>query len=319
MRPSPCIQPVGAFVSDRKPRLLLSEAAQLFELDNAARRLTPNTRTFYDWGMRRFAAWCEGRELAYLDEVTPHVLRLYLVHLQERRTPTGKPFSSTYVHNLIRVLRRFFSYCVEDELLELTPFRTVRMPRVEKKVLKALTPEEVDAVLRVCKNRRDRALVYFLLDSGVRAAELCGLTVGDVDQNTGSVLVRFGKGQKQRMVYVGVKTRKALRLYLIDRGRPPPSAPLFLSLRREPMTGNALMLFFRRIQGRSGVRHVTAHALRRTYAITCLRNGMDIHSLRLLMGHADLDMLKQYLDFTEHDLSAAHARYGPLDGLTKGK
>ena len=304
---------------DRKPRLLLSEAAQLFELDNAARRLTPKTRAFYTWGVRAFVAWCTAEGLAELAEVTPQTLRRYMVHLQSRKTPAGNPFSSTYVHNLTRALRRFFSYCVEDELLELTPFRTVRMPRVEKKVLRALSPEDLEAVLRACKSRRDRALVKFLLDSGVRAAELCGLTVGDVDLQSGAALVRQGKGQKQRMVYVGVKTRKALRLYLIDRGRPPPSAPLFLTLRREPMTGNAIMLFFRRLQGRSGVRHLTAHALRRTFAITCLRNGMDVHSLRLLMGHADLDMLKQYLDFTEHDLSAAHARYGPLDGTTKGK
>lgn len=294
----------------------LSTACELFALDNEARRLTVRTRAYYEASLRPFVIWCATQGVELLSSVTPTVVRRYLVYLQGRTTRAGRPLSSTYIHNLARALRRLFSYCVADGLLERSPFQSVRMPRVERKVLRALSPQDVKRLLHACKNARDGALVRFLLDTGVRAAELCALNVGDLDASTGAVTVAVGKGQKGRYVYAGAQTRKAVRRYLASRNNPPAREPLFVTLRGgRRLTVNAIVQLMRRLQRASGVEHATAHAMRRTFAITCLRNGMNVHTLRLLMGHADIDVLRLYLDFAEADLATAHADAGPVDHM----
>lgn len=126
------------------------------------------------------------------------------------------------------------------------------------------------------------------------------------------------KGQKGRYVYIGAAARKALRRYLAARDNPPAPAALFCALRGgRALTVNALVQAMRRLRLRSGVAAFSAHACRRTFAMSCLRSGMDIHTLRMLMGHSDIDVLRQYLDFTQSDLQAAHAKHSPLDGLTR--
>lgn len=299
-------------------QIRLVEACETFFLDNAARRLTKPSQGYYTASLRQFTRWCDAQGVALLADVTPAHLRRYLVALQERTAPRGQPLSSAYVHNLMRAVRRFFAFCVEDGMLERTPFRAVKLPQVERKVLLSLTSEEVRRALRVCTTERDRALVLFLLDTGARAAEACSLTVGAVDMGSGAVTVERGKGQKGRYVFMGAAARKALRLYLATRGSPGPAAPLFTAQGSErPLTVNALVQLMLRLQERSGVPHLTAHALRRTFAINCLRNGMDIHTLRVLMGHTDLDVLRAYLDFAQADLQTAHAKASPVDRLLK--
>lgn len=300
---------------DTQIRLL--DACELFALDNAARHLTPATQSFYTSSLRLFVAWCAGEGVTLLEDVTPVVIRRFLVDLQARSTPRKQPLTSSYIHNLTRAVRRFCAFCVTEELLPRTPFRSVQMPRVERKVLLCLTPEEIERVLRACDSLRDKAFVSFLLDTGVRAGEACSLTVGAVDLQSGAVLVTKGKGQKGRFVYVGIRARKGLRRYLLSRGSLTEGAPLFHSLRSGgPLTVNAVVQLMRRLRNGSGVRYLSAHALRRTFAIACLRNGMDLHTLRVLMGHTDVEMLRQYLDFAQSDLQAAHARNSPLDHLT---
>lgn len=194
-------------------QLSLAAACAEFALDNEARRLTPRTRATYAASLRPFVAWCDGQGVTHAGDVSPAIVRRYLVHLQARTTQNGRPYSSAYVHNLVRAVRRLFAYLLSDGLIERTPFEKVRLPRLERKVLRALSPAEVKRVLSACKTPRDGALVRFLLDTGVRAAELCALDIGDVDFAAGAVTVRSGKGQKGRYVYAGAATRKALRRY----------------------------------------------------------------------------------------------------------
>lgn len=295
----------------------LSDALALFALDNAARRLTPRTQAGYAASLHLFAAWCAEQGATRLVDITPALLRRFQIALQARSTVQGKPLSSVYIHNLLRAVRRLLAFCVAEELLARSPFGTVRMPKVERKVLHALTSEELGRVLAACKTPRDKALVGFLLDTGARAAELCSLTVGALDMQSGAVLIERGKGQKGRYVYLGAQGRKALRRYLVTRNNPPAGAPLFCALRGgRPLTPNAIVQLMRRLRRTSGVVNLSAHACRRTFALACLRSGMDVHTLRLLMGHSDIDVLRQYLDLADSDLQRAHAQHSPLDALT---
>lgn len=286
------------------------DALELFLLDCEARRLTPATRQFYSVKLSLFFRWCDEQGLRALHELTAHHIRRYLVHLARRN------LSSQYQNNLARAIRAFLNYCVRDELLQSSPFAKVQMPRVEKKILAALAPNEIRAVLRSCVTERDKALCLFLLDSGVRASELIALNAGDIDLKTGLITVRMGKGQKARNTYIGANTRKQVKRYWSQRGEVRADAPAFASeVRGTRLRLDGLVQVMERLRKRSGVATCTAHTFRRTFAISCLRNGMNVYVLARLMGHADITILRQYLPLIENDLQDAHARFGTVDNL----
>jgi site-specific recombinase XerD len=155
-----------------------------------------------------------------------------------------------------------------------------------------------------------------LVDAGVRAAELCALDFRDLDPASGALVVRNGKGQKGRYVRIGAAAQKMVRAYLLTRRGLSALDPLFVGRAGARMTPNTLVQLMRRLKVRSGVQELGCHALRRTFALTALRAGMDLHTLRALMGHSNLEILKQYLDLGREDLEAAHERFSPLATIT---
>ena len=97
------------------------------------------------------------------------------------------------------------------------------MPKVDKRILPAFTEAEVKQLLAACSGSRDKAIVLFLLDTGCRASEFIGLNGGDVDLKDGTARIRQGKGRKDRVVYLGSRTRRAMLRYYLDRGGAPGS------------------------------------------------------------------------------------------------
>lgn len=282
----------------------------MFLLDCAARRLTEGTLQFYKSKLSVFFQWCDQRGIRTIEDITAHEIRRFLVDIHRRK------LSSQYQNNLARAIRAFLNYCVRDEMLEKSPFVRVQMPKLEKKIISALSPADIKAVLQSCDCERDRALCLFLLDSGVRASELAALNVSDVDLLSGVVTVRAGKGQKGRTTYIGAKTRKQVKRYFIERGQIKPHEPVFTALLSgERLTVHGLVQLMARLRARSGVTGCTCHTFRRTFAITCLRNGMNVYVLARLMGHADITILRQYLAFVEDDLMGAHAKCGAVDNM----
>jgi integrase/recombinase XerD len=293
------------------PRIRLKSAFELFILECQSRRFTAHTLRFYRGRLSLFLTWCERREIEWLTDLTHHHIRQYLVEVQESGV------SSAYHHSLARAIRAFLNYCVRDDLLPASPFRKVQMPRLEKKVLEAVSREDINAILKACRYERDKAIILLMLDSGIRASELCALNVGDVDFTTGEVIIRHGKGQKGRSVYIGSRTRKQLRRYFIrERGGEPGSQrPLFTTQDDDSrFVYHTLKQLLRRLREKSGVRF-SAHSLRRTFAINSLRNGMDIYTLAKLMGHTDITVLRAYLPLVNSDLRIAQEKFGVVENL----
>lgn len=289
---------------------LFVTALDLFFLDCEARRLTDQTLSFYRAKLSLFIRWCEADGLETVEDLTAHHIRRYLVDLHRR------DLSSQYQHDIARAIRAFLNYCVRDEILEKSPFTKVQMPRLEKKILDAFSPDDIRRILKGCGTERDRALCLFLLDTGVRASELVALNVEDIDLKTGTVTVRLGKGQKGRTTYVGARTRKQLVRYFAERGNLKGQKPAFAAeWSGKRLTLSGLIQIMRRLQQRSEVATCTCHAFRRTFALNCLRNGMNIYVLARLMGHTDITVLLQYLPLVAEDLQDAHARFGTVDHL----
>jgi integrase/recombinase XerD len=176
--------------------------------------------------------------------------------------------------------------------------------------------QDAAALLAKCgsgfSGARDRAAILVLLDTGARAREFLDLNLEDIDLAAGSVLIRKGKGRKPRMVFLGRKSRRAVRAFLRHRRDANPA--VWVTAEGERMTYSGLRGIIRRRAHDAGLKaEPSLHDFRRAFAINMLRSGVDVFALQKLMGHADLQVLRRYLAQTNQDIQAAHMRGSPVD------
>ena len=286
-----------------------------FLLDRRAHGFSPKTVKFYESELRLFADYLKTQGVHETEAITPTHLRAYLLHLVERRNPGG-------VHCSYRAIKTFLRwYEAEYEPDGWTnPIRKVTAPKLAQEVLQPVDAADVKAMLNTCKRRtftgdRDRAILLGLLDSGLRASEFVALNLEDLSLDTGAVVVRRGKGGKFRTAFLGNKARRAVLDYLRHRNQGDPADPLWVTRGGERLTYWGLRQILRRRAERAGVPTPSAHDFRRGFALSSLRNGIDLISLQRLMGHSGLTVINRYLAQTEGDLQAAHAKTSPVDRM----
>jgi integrase len=191
------------------------------------------------------------------------------------------------------------------------------MPKVAKKRLPVLTANELSKVIMACNNPRDKAIVLFMADSGLRRAEVCALSWGDVDIQSGLVTVQKGKGGKARSSVIGANTRRALLAYRRTLENLTDNAPMFQARGGTRFTGTGLMLIFRRLAKKTDTKGLSPHAMRRTFVILSLRADMSPLHLQAMLGHASLDMVQHYAQMVDDDILQAHKAHSPIDNLLK--
>lgn len=219
----------------------------------------------------------------------------------------------------ISALRSFVKFLRANGTLKGNPLLGVPLPKRQRPLPKFLTEAEMEAILNPESlgaagwSKRDRALVELIYSSGLRRAEVAGLSVGDVDFLEGTVRV-FGKGSKERLVPVGKHALVALRAYLQDRGMPPAGEPLFTNLKqggRITPHGVAFVLS-RWVKRTSVLKKVSPHVLRHSFATHMLNHGCDIRAVQDMLGHASLQTTQVYthvsLEKLQEDYRAAHPR-----------
>jgi len=308
----------------------LRACLQAFLLDREAARCSAKTIIHYEGTAGRFVDFLEARGVRAVGGILPQHIRAYLVGLQAR----GMKDTTQHAH--ARGIKAWLNWLVAEGDLAESPMRRVSMPRLEKRVPEPFSREEMGCLLAACgqvggkshlqvgrptcgrgtaDGARDYAILLGLLDTGLRAAEFVGLRVGDVDMRTGLITV-VGKGRKQRVVRLGARARGALLRYLAGRGDAAPGEPLWARAGDgRGLTVNGLQNVLRRLGVRAGVAPCSPHRFRRTFAVWCLRDGMDLASLRMLMGHADLTVLLRYLALAREDVERAHRDHSPVDRL----
>ena len=155
-------------------------------------------------------------------------------------------------------------------------------------------------------------MVVMLVDTGIRASELLGLNLEDIDLKRQRMLV-LGKGNKKRYVPFGNATRRYLWRYLSERGNTP--GPLFMSYRNGRLTLNALEDVFRRLGRRVGIPACYPHRFRHTFAVNFLCYGGDAITLQNILGHTSLDMVSRYVRLSQQNVSDTHRRSSPADKM----
>lgn len=165
------------------------------------------------------------------------------------------------------------------------------------------------------------SIIYLLLDTGMRASELCALTLADVNRSSGDLRV-LGKGNKWRTVHMALSARRALWRYLeAHRRGAEVGEPLFTGFRGHtpgaPLTKFGLSQLIRKAGERAGIEGVrcSPHTFRHTFAINFLRNGGDLFQLQALLGHEDIAIVRRYVQYAEQDLANAHRKASPADRM----
>jgi site-specific recombinase XerD len=307
----------------------LSYALSQWLLDRQCAGVSPRTLEDYRATATKFTWWLTheaGRPDA-LAALTPENVRLFLAYCRDAH-PTGRwgrdhpesrraaPQTALHQHRNLGVATKWL---VREELLTCDPMPRVTAPRVPTEQREPLSPDEVRKLFTgaraSCHASRDEAVCLLLLDTGMRASELCGLTVGDALCADGAASVR-GKAQKMRRVFWSADTARALRRYLRRRDSIDPAAPLFVTQRGRPF-GRANVhevVSDAGDRGRMG-RQVYPHLLRHTAALAMLRHGATLFEVQRILGHANLSVLRGYVRETVDDLRAAHRLASPVTNL----
>lgn len=230
----------------------------------------------------------------------------------------------TTQHAHARGIKTWLNWLVHEGALDVSPMNKVAMPRLEKRVPAPLSREDIRKLLAHCDRQthigaRNYAIVLTLLDTGLRASEFRSLRVGCVDMRTGLAII-MGKGRKQRQVRVGSRARVAIVKILGHREHLANGQPMWIAYNldgseRGALTRDGLRSALKRLGKKAGVMPCSPHRFRRTFALWCLRDGMDLHSLRMLMGHSSLAVLQRYLALASEDVERAHRAHSPVDRL----
>ena len=208
-----------------------------------SRNLAKGALDFYSKKLSGFIRLCASLSIEDLQQVTPDTIRDFLLSLAEKG---HKPAGVHCYYRAIRTFLRWYEFEVEPDGWK-NPIRKVKAPIVPLEPLDPVSIETVKALTDTCKienltSSRDHSILLFLLDTGVRMAELLALNKEDVDIYTGVVVIRSGKGRKPRNVYLGDTSRHVLRRYLKKRKDFNPALWITRSGTRLKQSGLQMML-----------------------------------------------------------------------------
>lgn len=295
----------------------LSAATDAFLAVCKSRNLSGCTINYYSYRLTAFRRFLEASELpAAPAAVTPKVIRDFLTAEADNNSPTTASHSHC-------TLSAFFKFLVVEGYMESNPMQNVDKPKRRKQVINTFSMEQVDAVLQTCGKDfpgvRDRAIILLLTDSGLRASELAGLELQDVDW-TGQTVLVLGKGDKERLVPFGQATRQALAQYVARRGDLETNAVFVSTLGQQLNRYRVRDVIIGRCDkaGITGVR-CSPHTFRHTMAVSYLRNGGGCFDLQKILGHSDLTMTRKYAELSQTDVQDKHRLYSPADRLKAAK
>jgi integrase/recombinase XerD len=289
------------------------------------RGLAANSLAAYRRDLRRYAAFLRERGEHDPTAVREDTVLAYVEDLKSAVDDDGRPrYAPSSVARALVAVRSFHRFCLEEGFLAVDPSEEVGAPRVPLGIPKALTEDEVEALLgavvgETARVLRDRAIVETLYATGVRISELVGLDRRDLDLDDGLVRV-LGKGSKERIVPVGRSARDALTAYLAG-GRPQLArhdrstrggGAVILNVRGGRLSRQSCWKIVRTAGERAGLAaRLSPHVLRHSCATHMLERGADIRVVQELLGHASLSTTQVYTKVSPERLRAVYEAAHP--------
>ena len=251
----------------------------------------------YEWHLRRMVAWFSDRAVMHPNDVDREAIRRWGASLYDGWSPAT-------IKQAVCAARSFFSWLHEEGELAIDPSRALRVPHVPRRVQRAVTAEEVRAMMGGCdlctpKGVRDLALLHVLVDTGLRASEVCRLMVAGLDLE-GRVLAVTIKGGNGDVAYFGHSTAARLRAWLPVRAAVAALGveALFVATGGgrpgHPLTTRGLRVVVKRIGERVGVAGVSPHAFRRGFACIATAAGAPSRLVQQAGRWSNIGMVEYY-------------------------
>lgn len=281
------------------------------------RNLSPHTLRAYEREVARFRDFATG-EMGCGEPaaVKPITLRAYLAHLH------GERLAKVSMQRALAALRTYFRFLGREGVVPANPARVVPTPRAQRPLPDVPTAAELADLLEMLPDTpagsRDRAVLELLYGAGLRAAELVGLDLDDVDMGGRLVRVR-GKGNRERVVPFGGAAAAVLQVYLPHRAvwrsgcrDLDPGEPLFLNQRGRRLTDRSVRrLLDAALVRMAEARRLHPHTLRHAFATHLLEAGMDLRAIQELLGHASLSTTQRYTHLNLAQLMETYRKAHP--------
>lgn len=283
---------------------------------------TPVGRHNAERYIREFIAWADARSVTHPQQVSRAVLERYQRWLYHYRKKDGEPLALISQRGKIIPLRGFFKWLTRVGEIPANPAADLDLPRQIKRLPRvALTAGEAERVLASVDlgspiGLRDRAMMEVLYATGMRRMEIAGLAIDDLDAERMVVLIRQGKGQKDRIVPLGERALYWVRLYL-DEAREQLAwnqndRTLFLGNEGNPLSPLWLStLVAKRVDAAGIDKRGGCHLWRHTMATLMLEGGADIRHIQAMLGHADISSTQIYTQVAIRQLQRVHAMTHP--------
>lgn len=278
-----------------------------WELALRAERKSPATVKSYGDGVRAFITWAES------NNVEPVLTKTNVTAFTADLLDAGREAATVRARQL--GVRRFSAWLTEEGELADDPLLGVKSPKLDSKVVEPLSDDQVRALIKACsgrelRERRDEAIIRFMIETGARAGETVAIGVDDLNLQNGTAIVRRGKGGKGRSVPYGPQTARALDRYmrLRRKHRLAGSPALWLGDRGKPFNYDGLHAALRHRAKQAGIIGFHPHLLRHTAAHRWLAAGGSEGGLMAVAGWSQPDMLMRYTKARASQRAADEAR-----------
>ena len=274
-----------------------SKAIQMFFVSKKVEGCTDTTLTYYQGVLTRFFL-----EITHpLEEITANDIRFYIANRSMRDN-----LSKVSQDNELRVLKSFFNWCGAEGYISKIPTLNIKPIKKEKRIKKPFTEIEIEMLRQQAKNSRDLAIVDVLCSTCVRVSELCNMSLTDIQNDEITV---FGKGEKERVVYLNAKAKLSLSQYL--KGRTDDNEAVFVTNRNPNtrLTKSGVEVMLRDLGKRAGVKDTHPHRFRRTSATLALNRGMPIDQVQQMLGHEKIETTTIYAKSEKDNVKSSHHKY----------
>lgn len=303
---------------------LLSLKTEFLQYVEIEKGRSLNTVRNYDQYLSRFLEYTKLKDPKDITDTIVRDFRIWL-NRQETKSEKGKALTTlkkkTQNYYLI-ALRAFLKYLARQNITSLSPDR-IELAKVPERSLDLITIEELESLLKApdtntLRGLRDKAMFEMLFSTGLRVSELCALP-RDINLKLDEMSVR-GKGEKVRVVFISDDARNAVKKYLDKRDDMDDA--LFVqiggkgneklaqkkdSLRLTPRSVERIIKQYAINCGIS--KKVTPHVIRHSFATDLLRNGADLRSVQMLLGHANINTTQIYTHVTDTELKKIHKKF----------
>lgn len=276
--------------------------------------LAKNTLESYCRDLNKFIAYSKKRKKTSPKSIDREEISLFILELKKNGCATSS------ISRCVASIRSFFNFLLVEGYIEKNPAIELETPRIEKKLPRVLTTDEVEKLLSQPNpgehnGLRDRAMLELLYASGIRVSELVTLNITDFDPKVGFLRCR-GKGMKERIVpigsvainYVNEYLHKSRSKLLAKNGEPS----LFVNHHGRQMTRQGFWKILKKYVRKSNIQgEVTPHTLRHSFATHLIENGADLRSVQEMLGHSDISTTQIYTQITKRKIREVYDKTHP--------